>query len=827
NYEAATSHSITIRATSADGSFTIQSFAINLTDVDEYDVSAVSDINSAANSVAENAAAGTTVGLTAFAADSDATNNTITYTLTDNDGGRFAIDSSTGAVTTTRGLDRELDGAVRQVTIRATSADGSWSEETFTIDIQDQDEFDVTTPADVNSSPNFVAENSAAGSAVGITAQAADIDATNNLVSYSLTNNDGGRFAIDPVSGVVTTTRTLDREVDGAQRQVTVRATSADGSFAEQNFTIDIGDLDEFDVTAPADVNAASNFVAENSPAGSLVGITAQAADSDSTNNLVTYSLSNNDGGRFAIDPVSGVVTTTRALDREIDGASRQITIRSTSADGSTAEQVFTISIGDVDEADVTVPVDVNPSANQVNENAAIGSAVGLTISAQDSDATQSLVSYQLLDNAGGRFAIDALTGVVTVAGPLDYETATTHSILVRAISQDGSVANQYFTINVLPLNDNTPQFVSPTSYTVGENQLNVGFVSGTDADLPGQALSYTISGGADAAKFVLDPTSGQLQFAGLQDFEAPGDANSNGVYEVRIRVSDGQLWSEQLVLVTVADENDQPVVISDSWSMDEDTMLSQSVLANDSDQDGDPLSVQLLEGPANASSFVLNSDGTFSYRPSENWYGTDGFRYRISDGRGGTAEGSVTLQVQPVNDAPISLENAFTVLQGSTLETATGVLSNDMDIESEPLIAILVAPPTRGVITFRIDGSFLYKPEVGFIGTDSFTYIASDGVMSGTPTNVWVQVDVGSGLPPTPPPPPPSFGGSGNSGGSSSGGAGSSSGDSSSGSGNSDTGNSDSSGSSDSSGADNSSASADGVSSTGVGPQAGQAQTG
>ncbi|MFM7740874.1 MAG: cadherin repeat domain-containing protein, partial [Planctomycetota bacterium] len=496
NYEAATSHSITIRATSADGSFTTQSFAINLTDFDEYDVSAVSDINPAANSVAENASAGTTVGLTAFAADSDATNNTITYTLTDNDGGRFAIDSSTGAVTTTRGLDRELDGAVRQVTIRATSADGSWSEETFTIDIQDQDEFDVTTPADVNSSPNFVAENSAAGSAVGITAQAADTDATTNLVSYSLTNNDGGRFAIDPVSGVVTTTRTLDREVDGAQRQVTVRATSADGSFAEQNFTIDIGDLDEFDVTAPADVNAASNFVAENSPAGSLVGITAQAADSDSTNNLVTYSLSNNDGGRFAIDPVSGVVTTTRALDREIDGASRQITIRSTSADGSTAEQVFTISIGDVDEADVTVPVDVNPSANQVNENAAIGSAVGLTISAQDSDATQSLVSYQLLDNAGGRFAIDALTGVVTVAGPLDYETATTHSILVRAISQDGSVANQYFTINVLPLNDNTPQFVSPTSYTVGENQLNVGFVSGTDADLPGQALSYTISGG-------------------------------------------------------------------------------------------------------------------------------------------------------------------------------------------------------------------------------------------------------------------------------------------------------------------------------------------
>jgi hypothetical protein len=447
-------------------------------------------------------------------------------------------------------------------------------------------------------------------------------------------------------------------------------------------------------------------------------------------------------------------------LDREIDGASRLITIRSTSADGSTAEQVFSISIGDVDEADVTVPADVNPAANQVAENAAIGSTVGLTVSAQDSDATQSLVSYQLLDSSGGRFAIDAATGIVTVAGPLDYETATTHSILVRATSQDGSTADQYFTVSVLPLNDNTPQLTSPSTFTVGENQLDIGFVSGTDADLPGQSLSYTISGGADAAKFILDPISGQLRFIGLQDFEAPSDSNSNGVYEVRIQVSDGQLWSEQLVLVTVADENDQPVTITDNWSLDEDTTLNQSVLANDNDQDGDNLSAQLLEGPTNAASFVLNSDGTFSYLPMANWNGTDSFRYQISDGNGGTAEGLVTLVVQPVNDAPISLENTFAVLQGSTLEATTGVLINDMDIEDDPLVAILVAPPTRGVITFRVDGSFVYVPEVGFIGTDSFTYIASDGVTGGNPTTVEVQVDVGSVLPPTPPPSPPPFGG-------------------------------------------------------------------
>jgi hypothetical protein len=183
------------------------------------------------------------------------------------------------------------------------------------------------------------------------------------------------------------------------------------------------------------------------------------------------------------------------------------------------------------------------------------------------------------------------------------------------------------------------------------------------------------------------------------------------------------------------------------------------------------------------------------------NWNGTDSFRYQISDGNGGTAEGLVTLVVQPVNDAPISLENTFAVLQGSTLEATTGVLINDMDIEDDPLVAILVAPPTRGVITFRVDGSFVYVPEVGFIGTDSFTYIASDGVTGGNPTTVEVQVDVGSVLPPAPPPSPSPFGGgTSNSGSGSNNGAGGSSGssgDSSGDSGNSGSGSAENSGNS------------------------------
>ncbi|MFO0923542.1 MAG: cadherin repeat domain-containing protein [Pirellulales bacterium] len=149
-----------------------------------------------------------------------------------------------------------------------------------------------------------------------------------NTITYTLFDNDGGRFAIDANTGVVTVAGAINRETDGASRTITVRATSTDGSYTDQNFAIAISDVDEFDVGAVTDTNATSNAVNENASIGTLVGITASASDSDSTTNTITYTLFNNDGGRFAIDANTGVVTVAGAINRETDGASRTITVR-------------------------------------------------------------------------------------------------------------------------------------------------------------------------------------------------------------------------------------------------------------------------------------------------------------------------------------------------------------------------------------------------------------------------------------------------------------------------------------------------------------------
>src|SRR5258706_5629220 len=112
---------------------------MNFTDVIYCPVGTVTDSNATANSVAENAANGTAVGVTASASDADGSNNTITYSLDDSAGGRFGIDGVSGAVTVANGTLLNYEAATsHSITVRATSAHDSFSTASFTINLTDE-----------------------------------------------------------------------------------------------------------------------------------------------------------------------------------------------------------------------------------------------------------------------------------------------------------------------------------------------------------------------------------------------------------------------------------------------------------------------------------------------------------------------------------------------------------------------------------------------------------------------------------------------------------------------------------------------------------------
>ena len=515
--ETATSHNITVVATSEDGSTSKETFIIDVNDVNETRISAINDSDGTANEVTEGATVGTAVGITALATDADAT-DTVTYSLTSNPGGFFAIDANTGEVTVANALDYE-SAAAHSIEITATSSDGSTSTETFTIDVLDEDEADVSAISDTDSAADTVAENSAVGTSVGITAFASDADGTDN-VTYSLSNDAGGLFTIDPTTGEVTVAGPLDYE-SATSHLIEVTATSDDGSTSTKTFNIAVGDEDEFDVSAISDSDASANEVDEDAGIGDVVGITAVAVDEDGSNNTVTYSLSDDAGGLFTIDANTGVVKVAGALDAET-ATSHNITVVATSADGSTSNETFTIDVNDVNETSISATSDSDGAANEVSEGATVGTAVGITALATDADATDT-VTYSLTSNPDGFFAIDANTGEVTVANALDYESAAAHSIEITATSSDGSTSTETFTIDVLD-----------------EDEADVSAISDTDsaADTVAEnsAVGTSVGITAFASANAVDEDAGIGDVVGITAVAIDEDGSNNAVTYRRCR---------------------------------------------------------------------------------------------------------------------------------------------------------------------------------------------------------------------------------------------------------------------------------------------------
>ncbi|WP_415796351.1 cadherin-like domain-containing protein, partial [Mycolicibacterium frederiksbergense] len=155
-------------------------------------------------------------------------------------------------------------------------------------------------------------------------------------------------------------------------------------------------------------------------------------------------------------------------------------------------------------------------------------------------------------------------------------------------------------------------------------------------------------------------------------------------------------------VSITINAVNDAPVTVDDSFSTDEDTALTGNVLTNDSDVDGNTLTVALVDGPANGT-LTLNPDGSFTYTPAADFNGADSFSYTAGDGTTTSSVATVSITINPINDAPVTVDDSF----GTDEDTAlTGnVLTNDSDVDGDALTATLVDGPTNGTLTLNADG--------------------------------------------------------------------------------------------------------------------------
>ncbi len=196
--------------------------------------------------------------------------------------------------------------------------------------------------------------------------------------------------------------------------------------------------------TAPVDVTMADTSVIENAANGTIVG-TVVGHDVDPGDHLI-YTLADDADGRFSIDPKTGVITVADGskLDYE-DASAHELTVRVTDSNGLSTEKTIAIDLVDRNEA----PTDLRVTTQPIAETAANGTVVGSAL-ATDQDANETL-TYSLVDDADGRFAIDGTTGKITVADAsmINHEKAASHSVTVQVTDSAGNTRTEQVSLTI------------------------------------------------------------------------------------------------------------------------------------------------------------------------------------------------------------------------------------------------------------------------------------------------------------------------------------------------------------------------------------------
>jgi hypothetical protein len=238
---------------------------------------------------------------------------------------------------------------------------------------------------------------------------------------------------------------------------------------------------------------------------------------------------------------------------------------------------------------------------------------------------------------------------------------------------------------------------------SVSENTTAITTVTATDADVPAQTLTYSISG-TDAAKFSIISTTGVLTFTTAPDYETPDDAGNNNVYDVQVTVTDngtGNLTDVQNIAVTVTDVNEAPIFTKGAdQSILEDAGAQSIASWATGISDGDPSMVQTLtfnvtndNNALFSSQPAINAAGTLSYTPAANPNGSATVTVTLSDNGSSVAPNvntsaaqTFTISVSAVNDVPVFTKGGDqSVLEDAGAQSiaawATGITDGDPEL--------------------------------------------------------------------------------------------------------------------------------------------------
>ncbi len=417
-------------------------------------------------------------------------------------------------------------------------------------------------------------------------------------------------------------------------------------------------------------------------------------------------------------------------------------------SDGTASSNIATVTINVTAVNDA--PLAFNDSY-AVNEDATLTVAAAQSVLANDTDADAgtTLSAILVTGPSNGSLTLNS-DGTFTYTPAANFKGTDTFTYQVS----DGTVLGNSATVTITVTAVNDAPVAVNDSYVVNEDATLVVaaaqsvLVNDTDAD----------TGATLSAILVTGPTGGTLTLNANGSFTYTPTANFNGPDTFTYRASDGTASSNTAtVTINVTAVNDAPAftVTPTAITVDEDFSGTQTVTVTPAtvpaNEAGQTVTYSLSPATVSFANVSINPvTGQVTITAIANQNGTQTFTITANDGQAAnnTATRTFTLTVNPVNDAPVAVNDSYATPTNAALTVgAPGLLTNDTDVDSTTRSAVLVTNPVNGTLTLNADGSFTYTPNANFSGLDSFTYQATDGTASSTTATVQLTVTSGGAL--------------------------------------------------------------------------------
>ncbi|CAI8003227.1 Protocadherin Fat 4 [Geodia barretti] len=552
---------------------------------------------------------------------------------------------------------------------------------------------------------------------------------------------DTDLFSVDNVTGVLKTEALLDRDEGPECHFLTIQATDSAGDSSLSSVTeIQVCLMDVNDNCPKFIQPSFSGQIPENQVTGQQLLLRVRATDGDSgTNGAIEYGLLR-DGVVFDIDPTTGFLSLTSSLDTETT-PSYDLVVEACDrgAGPCCTNTTITVNVIDVnDNRPVITNINTDSCIDVVELSGNVQEIGDVVFAVNATDRDSGLNGAILFEIVGSSPFFDiSSSGVITIAGQLDYETQNTHQLYINALDQGQPLSltseTRILCINVVDINDKIPSF-PVTQYNMTQNEGTlpeaaiVNVFARDDDSGDNAAVFYSITNG-NTSVFRINEETGQMFL--LEELDCETTTSFSLTITANNSLSTCPLSSTVQVLVLVGDVNDNPPVLSQNMyntTIPENVALSEEILriyATDADKTApnNELQYRLLLG-AGSNPFHLDDQGRLTVQNALDAEGLFGLQYSFSVEVRDSGEvvmrdsANVVIFVEDANDeAPFFSQNTFSVSVSESEDTPFPLLPLfffDDDVEPsnrESFITIDSVTgyhtPTNNFVTLRGSDAF------------------------------------------------------------------------------------------------------------------------